>query len=60
MLSGPQLVQVGRRAWAADGQHFEYAELLEAAADEQLAFRSLVDPDYPGFLNPASMPAIRI
>ena len=56
-IGGLWLLQSCRRAWAADGQHFEYAELLEAAADERLAFRSLVDPDYPGFLNPASMPA---
>src|SRR5439155_19246916 len=56
-IAGLWLLQSCRRAWAADGQHFEYAELLEAAADDRLAFRSLVDPDHPGFLNPDSMPA---
>src|SRR5262249_35029279 len=32
-------------------------ELLAAAGDERLAFRSLIDPDHPSFLNPADMPA---
>ena len=31
--------------------------LVAGAADERLAFRSLIDPDYPPFLNPADMPA---
>ena len=56
-IGGLWLLQACRRAWAADGQPFEYAELLEAAADDSLAFRSLVDPDHAGFLNPESMPA---
>jgi rhamnulokinase len=56
-IGGLWLLQSCRRAWAADGQHFEHAELLEAAAADGLAFRSLVDPDHPGFLNPNSMPA---
>ena len=56
-IGGLWLLQSCRRSWAADGKRYEYAELLEAAADEGLAFRSLVDPDHSGFLNPDSMPA---
>jgi rhamnulokinase len=56
-INGLWLLQSCRRAWAADGQSSGYAELLRAAADDSLAFRSLFDPDYAGFLNPENMPA---
>jgi rhamnulokinase len=56
-IGGLWLLQSCRRAWAAQGQPFEYGDLLEAAADDRLAFRSLVDPDHSGFLNPADMPS---
>jgi rhamnulokinase len=55
-ISGLWLLQSCRRQWAAGGRRFEYAELFEAAGDEALAFRALIDPDHPTFLNPASMP----
>jgi rhamnulokinase len=54
-IGGLWLLQGCRRAWAADGQRLEYDELMVAAADDGLAFRSLVDPDHPGFLNPPDM-----
>jgi rhamnulokinase len=56
-IGGLWLLQSCRRAWAAEGKSFQYAELLAAAADERLAFRSLVDPDHPGLLNPDDMPS---
>ena len=36
---------------------FDYDACSPGASDERLAFRSLIDPDYPPFLNPANMPA---
>jgi rhamnulokinase len=56
-IGGLWLLQSCRRHWAAEGQDIAYDELLDAAADETLAFRSLIDPDYPPFLNPIDMPA---
>jgi len=56
-IGGLWLLQSCRRSWAAQGKSIEYEELLDAASDDGLAFRSLVDPDYPGFLNPDDMPA---
>lgn len=56
-IGGLWLLQSCRRSWAAAGNLIEYADLLDAARDEGLAFRSLVDPDYQGFLNPDDMPA---
>ena len=55
-IGGLWLLQACRRAWAADGQRLDYPALLEAAADDRLAFRSLVDPDCAAFLNPSDMP----
>ena len=40
------------RAWIC-----RYETLVTGADDERLAFRSLIDPDYPPFLNPTNMPA---
>ena len=56
-IGGLWLLQACRRAWAAAGRSYEYEELLDAAAGDALAFRSLVDPDYSGFLNPDNMVA---
>src|SRR5439155_3913465 len=50
-VCGLWLLQSCMRAWAAAGQRWEYAQLFEAAADDSLAFRSLLDPDCPAFLN---------
>src|SRR5206468_385585 len=51
------LLQACRQAWAAGRQALDYGALLSAAADDQLSFVSLFDPDHPAFLNPAHMPA---
>ena len=56
-ITGLWLLQSCRRAWVAAGEHVEYDDLLAAAADERLAFVSLIDPDHPTLLNPPDMPA---
>ena len=56
-IAGLWLLQACRRSWEAAGRSFQYDQLLEAATDETLAFRSLVDPDHRQFLNPDDMPA---
>ena len=55
-ISGLWLLQACRRAWAKNGGAADYDTLLASAADDRLAFASLVDPDYQGFLNPEDMP----
>lgn len=56
-IGGLWLLQACRRSWAAEGKSIGYADLLDAAREDRLAFRSLVDPDYQGFLHPDDMPA---
>jgi rhamnulokinase len=56
-IAGLWMLQACRRSWAAAGQGSSYDELIDAAGDETLAFRSLVDPDHESFLNPQDMPA---
>ena len=54
-IGGLWLLQSCRREWTRDGQSYEYAELMDAAADERHAFTSLFDPDDPVFLHPPDM-----
>jgi rhamnulokinase len=54
-IAGLWLLQACRRAWAAEGHHYTYEQLIAAAADERYAFGSLFDPDYPQFLHPDNM-----
>jgi rhamnulokinase len=56
-IGGLWLLQSCRRHWQSQGQDLPYEALIAGAADERWAFRSLIDPDYPPFLNPANMPA---
>jgi rhamnulokinase len=56
-ISGLWLLQSCRRSWEKEGRPADYDALLSAAADDRLAFASLVDPDHHSFLNPTSMPA---
>jgi rhamnulokinase len=56
-IAGLWMLQACRRSWAAAGQASSYEELIDAAGDETLAFRSLVDPDHEAFHNPQNMPA---
>ena len=54
-IAGLWLLQSCRRAWAEAGHQLGYDELLSLAAEYQPAFRSLFDPDHPGFLHPKNM-----
>ena len=54
-IGGLWLLQACRRDWARTGRAYEYAELMSAAEDDRLAFRSLFDPDDPSFLHPPDM-----
>jgi rhamnulokinase len=54
-ISGLWLLQACRRGWARDGRDYTYPELMAAAADDQLAFLSLFDPDAARFLHPSDM-----
>ena len=57
-IGGLWLLQACRRSWMAAGaRSVEYEDLMAAAADERLAFISLIDPDHHAFLNPLNMPA---
>jgi rhamnulokinase len=56
-IGGLWLLQSCRRHWRSQGHDLPYEELVAGAADEPLAFRSLIDPDYAPFLNPVNMPA---
>jgi rhamnulokinase len=54
-ICGLWLVESCRRIWERDGLWAGY-ESMAAATDAAPAFRSLIDPDDPRFLNPADMP----
>ena len=43
-INGMWLLQSCRRAWADNGESYAYDELMAAANDERLAFRSLFKP----------------
>jgi rhamnulokinase len=53
-IAGLWLLQECRRAWALDGQEYDYAELARMAGAAQ-PFPSVIDPD--AFLQPGGMPA---
>lgn len=55
-VMGLWMLQGCRRSWAAQGNDYSYAELMDAAAQAP-AFQHRVDPDDPRFLNPSDMPA---
>jgi len=52
---GLWLLQGCRKSWARQGTEMSYAELVEIANDVS-PFTCIIDPDDPGFLNPADMP----
>jgi len=56
-IAGLWLLQSCRRHWKSQGLDLPYESLVTGADVEPLAFRSLIDPDYPPFLNPVNMPA---
>jgi rhamnulokinase len=54
-IMGLWLLQEARRAWAAQGRSFAYAELTDLAAQAE-PFLAVVDPDHADFLKPGDMP----
>ncbi len=57
-IMGLWLLQQCRKEWSAEVQ-YDYEEMVRLAGQAP-PFRSLIDPDYPEFFNPESMPgAIR-
>ncbi len=54
-IPGMWLLQECRRAWAADGYHYDYAELVKLAAAAP-AHLARINPDYPAFSQPGGMP----
>ena len=54
-IGGLWLLQACRRRWAEAGRNWSYEDLVEAARDERHAFRVVLDPDDPSFLNPTDM-----
>lgn len=58
-IMGLWLLQECRHAWVKEGQSYSFADLV-SLAEREPAFRALIDPDDPAFLNPEHMPnAIR-
>ena len=55
-VTGLWLLQECRRIWASKGKNYSYAELANMAQNAP-AFKCLIDPDAPNFLNPVDMPA---
>jgi rhamnulokinase len=53
-IAGLWLVQECRRAWTAEGKDLTYDRIVELAENAS-PFRSLVDPDWGGFLHPRDM-----
>jgi rhamnulokinase len=54
-VTGLWLVQESRRAWAAQGRDYSYAELTHLAAAAPPAM-AIIDPDDPAFAAPGNMP----
>ena len=55
-IAGLWLVQECRRVWEREGKTYSYEELMKLAAAAP-ALGSIVNPDHPSFMLPASMPA---
>ncbi len=56
-IAGLWLLQACMRHWSEAGHPVTYDELLVAAGDDRLAFRSVFDPDHSSFFHPTDMPA---
>jgi rhamnulokinase len=55
-IAGLWLLQSCRRQWQSRGEACSYETLIAGAADDRRAFRALIDPDDPRFVNPEDMP----
>lgn len=53
-IAGLWLLQECRRKWAEEGDPLTYDQIVQAAMSAP-AFRSIVDPDWTGFLHPRDM-----
>ncbi len=53
---GLWLLQQCRKSWANSGRQYDYDELSRLAKESE-PFRSIINPDHEGFLNPMDMPA---
>ncbi|MDR1887341.1 MAG: rhamnulokinase [Prevotellaceae bacterium] len=54
-ITGMWLLEQCRKEWELHGQSYTYDEVVRMS-DSAEGFRSIIDPDHPGFANPASMP----
>src|SRR6185312_8938530 len=54
-VTGLWLLHECRRAWAAEGRHYTYGDLV-ALAETAPALQSLIDPNEPAFSEPGDMP----
>ncbi len=54
-IMGLWLVQECRNQWAKDGYDYDYAQLVEMAANAE-PFTALIDTEYIDFLSPGNMP----
>jgi len=56
-IGGLWMLQACRRVWAEREERWSYEDLVDAARDDRHAFRVVLDPDDPRFLNPRDMTA---
>ncbi|MDR1169430.1 MAG: rhamnulokinase [Prevotellaceae bacterium] len=54
-ITGMWLLEQCRKEWEGHGKSYTYDEIVRMS-DSVEGFQSIIDPDYPGFANPASMP----
>jgi rhamnulokinase len=54
-VMGLWILQECRRAWARQGEKLSYDEITRMASEAK-PFRSIIDPDFGGFLHPEDMP----
>ncbi|MDR2286258.1 MAG: rhamnulokinase [Prevotellaceae bacterium] len=55
-ITGMWLLEQCRKEWESQGKSYTYDEIVRMS-DSVADFPSIIDPDHPGFANPASMPA---
>ena len=53
-ITGMWLLEQCRKEWEQQGVNYTYSEIVELSQTVE-EFQILIDPDYPGFANPASM-----
>jgi rhamnulokinase len=54
-ITGMWLLEQCRKEWELQGKSYTYDEIV-SMSNSVAGFRTVIDPDYPGFANPASMP----